>query len=410
MASCDRMSGIQLFFLWFGAAVSVAEMLTGGLLAGLGLRQGLWANVLGHALGCVLLVLGGLVGWRERLPAIRSMRLSFGARGSYLLSVLNVLQLVGWTSVMVMLGGSALSGLWNQLAGPVPEPVFAVAVGLLVAVWVLLGVRGFKRLNTAAVVLLFGLTVVLTWIMLRRGLPGAVPVSGKGSFSLGLELAVIMPLSWFPLIADYTCLARSRRAAWLGPLAGYFLGSVWMYGIGLLGAVQTGEADPSAMLVTAGLGGVALAIVGLSTVTTTFLDVWSAAVSSQNVRPGLSARWAAVGFALLGTLLGAFFPMDRYEGFLYALGSVFAPIVAILLIDAFGLHVDRRECSADVTAFVSLALGVAFYYGIRPLDPPAGATLCTVGFSGAVHLLLRSRAGGLLRFKKFACQRASKKV
>ncbi|MGE4551656.1 MAG: putative hydroxymethylpyrimidine transporter CytX [Desulfovibrionaceae bacterium] len=409
MTSSDRMSGVQLFFLWFGAAVSVAEMLTGGMLADLGLTRGLWANVVGHALGCGLLVLGGLVGWRERLPAIRSMRLSFGAQGSYLLSVLNVLQLVGWTAVMVMLGGSALAGLWAQMAGPAPEPVFAGVVGLLVAVWVFFGVRGFKRLNTAAVVLLFGLTVALTVLLLRHGLPEAAWAPAGGSFSLGLELAVIMPLSWFPLIADYTSLAESRRAAWLGPLAGYFLGSVWMYGIGLVGAAQTGQADPSAMLVAAGLGAVALAIVGLSTVTTTFLDVWSAAVSSQNVRPRLSARWAAVGFALLGTGLGAFFPMERYEWFLYLLGSVFAPIVAILLVDAFVLGEDRRGRAADPAAFLALALGVAFYYVVQPLDPPAGPTLCTVAFSGAAHLGLRlgERA---LRGRIFACQGAAKKL
>ena len=387
----QQLSFANLFFLWFGAAVSVAEIFTGGYLAGLGPKMGMWANVLGHLVGCGLLVLGGLVGYRDRLPAIRSMRLSFGSQGSWLLSGINVLQLVGWTAVMVLLGGQALSDLGGRLFGLEGRALWGGLIGLFVGVWVFLGVRRVKWINSVAAALLFGLTVVLTGVVL--GEPSGT-MAGAGPepipFSLGFELALVMPLSWFPLISDYTCLATSRTTAWLASFLGYFLGSTWMYAIGLFGTLTTGAADPSAMMVAAQMGMAALAIVGLSTVTTTFLDVWSAAESALNVFSGLPKRLTAVVLAALGTVLGMFFPMERYEWFLFILGSVFAPIVAILLADAFILRVDRSNNRADLIATISLACGVAWYYLIQPWDPPLGPTLATVCFSFLLHFALRA--------------------
>jgi len=57
-------------FLWFGAAVSIAEILTGGLLAPLGFQTGVTAIVLGHIVGTIILIAGGIIGTEERIPAI----------------------------------------------------------------------------------------------------------------------------------------------------------------------------------------------------------------------------------------------------------------------------------------------------------------------------------------------------
>ena len=381
----------HLFFLWFGAAVSVAEILTGGLLAGLGPVTGMWANLLGHLVGCALLVLGGLVGYRDKLPAIRSMRLSFGRQGSWILSAVNVLQLVGWTAVMVLLGGRALSGLGERLFGLGGQALWGGIIGLLVAFWVFLGVRRVKWLNSVAAALLFGLTVVLTVVVLGEPAGSAEVAKPEAMpFRFGFELALIMPLSWFPLISDYTSLATSRTTAWLASFLGYFLGSTWMYAIGLFGALSTGTADPAAMMVAAQMGLLALAVIGLSTVTTTFLDVWSAAESAINVFSRLPRRLTAVVLAGLGTVLGMYFPMERYEWFLYILGSIFAPIVAILLVDAFVLRVDRSHRRADPVATISLACGVAWYYIVQRYDPIFGPTLATICFSFLLHFGLRA--------------------
>lgn len=384
-----RLTPANLFFLWFGAAVSVAEILTGGYLADLGLTRGLWAIFLGHVVGTVLLALGGIIGGRERLPSIRSTRISFGRQGSYLISVVNILQLLGWTAVMIVEGGRAINTVTTALWGMDHPAVAAVAIGAFIGLWVFIGVRGFKWLNTVAVALLLGLTVVLSWTLLNRPMP-AEAASAVGAFGVGFELSIIMPLSWFPLIADYTSLAEPRKGSWLAPFVGYFIGSCWMYAIGMLAALLTGSADPTGMMIGAGLGLVALLIVGLSTITTTFLDVWSAAESSLNILPNLSRRWTAVGFAVAGTALALVFPIENYIDFLYILGSVFSPLISILLCDYFLMKWDSRHKAADPVAMVSLVAGIAFYYAVKNAAIVVGPTLTTIGVTLVLHVLLRT--------------------
>ena len=387
-----RLSSWTLLFLWFGAAVSVAEILAGGLLADLGLKRGLTAIVLGHLVGTGLLVLGGLIGFRERLPAVRSTRISFGRRGSWLVSVANVLQLVGWTAVMLVEGGRAVNAVASRAWGLDSPAGATVVLGVLVALWVGVGIRGMKVLNTVAVVLLLGLTVVLSAVLLGRPPMEAATAagsSGTGSFGMGFELSIIMPLSWFPLMADYTSMAKSRAGSWLAPFSGYFVGSCWMYAIGLLGALHTGQADPTGVMLAADLGLAALMVVGLSTVTTTFLDVFSAAESSINIFEGLPRRTTGVVFAAVGTALALVFPIERYVDFLYLLGSVFAPIIAILLSDYFIRRVDMRHKTVDAAALVSLAAGMTFYHLVKGLDWPMGPTLATIAATLVVHNVLR---------------------
>ncbi|MFO7595890.1 MAG: putative hydroxymethylpyrimidine transporter CytX [Desulfocurvibacter africanus] len=381
-------SGIGLFLLWFGAAVSVAELLTGGYLADLGLVKGMWANVVGHLIGTALLVLAGLMGYRQRLPAIMSFRRSLGRQGSWLVSLLNVLQLVGWTAVMVQQGGQAVDALLRHLWGVGDVALATCGLGLLVGLWAVAEAWGVRILNMVAVVLLFGLTLVLGTVVLGQPV-GAGAAKAEATFGLGLELAVIMPLSWFPLIADYTSRARSATAAWLAPFLGYFLGSTAMYAMGLFGALTTGSADPTGMLLAAGLGVTALLVMSLSTVTTTFMDVYSAAVSWQNVFPKASRRVVSVAATLIGTLLAVTLSSELYMAFLFLIGSVFAPLAAVVLTDYWLLREDRREQSWDPAAWVSLAGGFAFHRLAGGLDLPMGATLGCIIFTAILHLIVR---------------------
>ena len=359
MEEKTQLSGLNLFFLWFGAAVSVAEILTGGYLAELGAVKGLWAILLGHLAGTILLVLAGLIGFRERLPAIMSTRISFGKQGSYIISMINILQLVGWTAIMIIEGGMAMNVIGRSLWNFDHPTLMSCLIGCLVGLWVFWGVKGFKRINTLAASLLLVLTVVMSWVVLTHPSAAADMAKQKGAFGMGFELSIIMPLSWFPLISDYTSLARTKRGALIAPFCGYFLGSCWMYAIGMAGGLLSGSPDPTKIMLAANLGLMAMAILGLSTVTTTFLDVYSAGISLINIFPRVNDRMAAVGFAVIGTAAALVFPIDRYTEFLYILGSVFSPLIAILLTDYFALKCDNRSRRADLPATISLAAGIS---------------------------------------------------
>jgi putative hydroxymethylpyrimidine transporter CytX len=309
-------------FLWFGAAVSIAEIITGGLIAPLGFTKGIMAIILGHLIGTTLLALGGIIGTESRMPAIMSTRISFGLYGSYLFSLLNVLQLIGWTAVMIISGARSVNQITSMLYQFDHLIFWMVGLGVTILIWIVLGKEGWKKLNMVAVFLLFLLTLVLSFVIFQHHDLLSTVGSGTMSFGEAVELSVIMPLSWLPLISDYTRYAKRNSDGAVGSWLGYFIGSSWMYITGLGAAIVAGEADPAAMMLAAHLGLFALAIVVLATVTTTFMDAYSAGVTFLNVLPGFDEKIIAVLMTIIGTVVAVLIDMEQYENFLYAIGSV----------------------------------------------------------------------------------------
>jgi len=380
MEEKTSLSSFGLFALWFGAAVSMAEIFTGGLLAPLGFSEGLKAILLGHLIGGIILILGGYIGAKSHLPAIMSTRISFGRYGSYLFSLLNVLQLIGWTAVMIISGGRAANELGINLFEFDSINTWAIAIGVLIALWIWLGKVGFQKLNLIAVILLFVLTLVLCGVVFQEGSILHVKPTGEMSFGSALELSIIMPLSWLPLISDYTRFAKSKKGGLIGSFTGYFIGSSLMYAIGLAIALYAKDASLGTMMMALHLGFVALGIVLLSTITTTFLDAYSAGVTFTNIFPHMSERKIAFVLAVVGLLVALFTPIEQYENFLYAIGSVFGPLFAIVLSDYFIFKKEQIEptLALQVGSLLVWVIGVALYYQFITLDLPLGSTLPTM--------------------------------
>ena len=378
--------------LWFGAAISVAEILAGGLLAPLGFKLGLGAILLGHLVGTTLLVLAGIIGTEKRIPALVTTRISFGQYGSYIFSALNVLQLLGWTAIMILSGARSVNQITKITWSFDHQTFWSLIIGAFIFVWVWLGKdRGWKRLNHIAVVLLFVLTLVLSVIIFGDNKLFLSPSTGEMSFGSALELAVVMPLSWIPLIADYTRYAKSKQAGAWGSWLGYFIGSSWMYIIGLGSAIVANDPDPSVMLIAANLGIVALGIIVLATITTTFLDAYSAGVTFTNIFPKLNEKYVALVITAIGTALSIALPMENYETFLYAIGSVFAPLFAILLTDYFILK--KKSIDTEILvhwgSLAVCALGTIIYYQLIELDFILGATIPVMVITGLLHIITR---------------------
>lgn len=121
--------------IWFGAGVSIAEILTGTYFAPLGMAKGFLAIVVGHVIGCAMMLLAGLIGGYTGRSAMETVKMSFGRKGSLLFAALNVLQLVGWTAIMIYDGALATNGILN--VGPW---VWCVVIGALILVWIAVGI------------------------------------------------------------------------------------------------------------------------------------------------------------------------------------------------------------------------------------------------------------------------------
>ncbi len=350
------MSALGCGLVWFGAAVSIAEIEAGRSLAPAGFggdfRTVAGAILLGHLVGGALLFLAALLGARMRCSAMDCVKVPFGRFGGGFFALLNLLQLVGWTAVMVAQGAGAAGELFG---GRVPFAVVCAGIGALVAVWIYIGLRGVGKINSVAMFLLFALTVVLTFVILgdigakgRSGLPGnpIKPMEGP-VFWFVFEMSAAMPLSWLPLAADYTKDARRPVAACAVAAGVYSLVSCWMYGVGLASAALSGGRSIAGAMVAAGLGTAALLVIVFSTVTTTFLDAYSAGESAKSIWSRIPAKPFGVAVCALGTLLAARGAMDRYLDFLYLIASVFAPMAAVLLVDGF---LARRSQSSSASA------------------------------------------------------------
>ncbi len=364
-----KISVFENSLIWFGAAVSIAEILTGTYFASLGFLKGLFAIVLGHIVGCILLFLAGMIGAKTQKSAMDTVKISFGTKGGIFFAILNILQLFGWTGIMIYDGASATQGIL-----PIGHFIWCIVIGGLILVWILIGVKNLGKLNAIAMSTLFLMTIILSFIIFKGG-----TAFGKGdnsmSFGAAMELSIAMPLSWLPLISDYTKEAKEPVKATAASSIVYGFVSIWMYIIGMSAALFTMESDIAKILLKAGLGIMGLFIVVLSTVTTTFLDVYSAGVSTESIFSKIKSKWVAVAVTVIGTLGAIVLPMDDITGFLYLIGSVFAPMIAIQIADFFILKISNNKKSFSTKNIIIWVIGFIIYRILMKFDTPIGSTI-----------------------------------
>ncbi|MFR7417613.1 putative hydroxymethylpyrimidine transporter CytX [uncultured Megasphaera sp.] len=387
MVNERKTSAFSNGLLWFGAGISIAEILTGMLLAPLGFARALEAIILGHIIGGIIMYLAGLIGGRTGGSAMETVRISFGTQGAKLFAGLNVIQLVGWTAVMV--GSAALAA--NTIAA-IGMSWWSVIIGAFIALWIILGLKNLSKVNVVVMAALFILTIMLSMVVFQNGTP-TVP-TGELTFGGAVELAVAMPLSWLPIISDYTRTAKKPVLATAASCGAYFVASSWMFIIGMGAALFTGQDDIAAIMLQAGMGIAGILVVLLSTVTTTFLDAFSAGVSFQSLAPKASDKIMALAATVLGVVLAVFAAPEQFQDFLYLIGSVFAPMTAILLADFFILKRDHTAESVNWLNIVLWVLGVILYRYLLSVDTPVGITVPVVAIimilSTIIHKIVKA--------------------
>lgn len=368
----NRTSVFSNGLIWFGAGVSLAEILTGTYFAPLGFGKAMAAILLGHFIGGLMMFAAGMIGAKERRSAMETVKMSFGEKGSLLFAILNVLQLIGWTSIMIYDGALAADGLLHTGLW-----IWALVIGALIILWIVIGLTNLGKLNTIAMTALFILSLILfKVIFFGTAVAGPIVDDGSLTFGAAVELAVAMPLSWLPLISDYTREAEKPFAATLVSVLTYSVVSIFMYMIGMGAAIFTGEYDIAQIMVKTGLGVVGLLIIVFSTVTTTFLDAYSAGVSSVSISSKIKEKWAAVVVTIIGTVAAMLYPMDNITNFLYLIGSVFAPMIAVQIADYFILKkADAQGRSFVWKNLIIWLIGFIVYRLLMQVDTPVGNTL-----------------------------------
>jgi NCS1 family nucleobase:cation symporter-1 len=257
--------------------------------------------------------------------------------------------------------------------------VFGALAAALAVVGPIGVVRRFLR-RFAVWIVLASLAYLTWWAVKDAPLRELWSRPGEGGFSLweGADLVVALVVSWIPLAADYTRFARGERTALVGTGLGYLVASVWLFGLGALLVLSRDLADPAqipAAVVAAG-GASALALLALTVDETdeAFANVYSAAVSIQNLLPRVPQRLLILVVATTATVAAIAIDLVRYEDFLVLLGSFFVPLFGVLLADWLlaGRYTEEDVFGARPfragPIFAWLA-GFAFYQWLHPVGP-----------------------------------------
>lgn len=419
------------FVLWFDLGISFLVMVVGMFLVpGLGLAEALLAIVVGAVIGNVLLGLAATIGSDNGVPSMVLLRAPLGVRGSYLPTALNILQLLGWASLEVIVMAQAANLLAGRLGLPSAYQAWVLFFAVVTTLMALGGpIRVVKQwMEKFAFWAVLVTTVWITGALLVTYDIGALlsrPGTGGLSFWLAVDLVVAMPISWFPLVADYSRFSRSRSSAFWGTAVGYFLPHAWFYALGAMLVLAAGVVfDPAAPIVPllgaiAGLtaGWLALVTILVDETDEGFANIYSTAVSLQNLVPRLGQQAAVVGVGLVVLVIASTIPMAQYESFLLLIGSAFVPLLGLAAADYFVLRRGRyREGdffagpAVRWTAVAVWTLGVATYLlisglpalGIQGLAPWLGASLP----SFLVTFLLHAGLGRLAPVASLPAQEA----
>lgn len=401
--------GRDLFSLWFSLGIGLMVLQTGALLApGLGLAGGFTAILLGTTVGVLLLAAAGVIGSDTGLSAMAALRSSLGRHGAALPALLNLLQLVGWGAFEIIVMRDAASLLVEHATGEgsvwANPLLWTVAFGALATLLAVSGPLAFVRqiLRRWGIWLLLAACLWLSWNLLAHAnLSELWARTGDGSMPLavGFDIAIAMPLSWLPLIADYSRFGKRSGAVFAGTAVGFFLGNLWLMSLGVaytLAFAPSGEAN-ALLLALAGAGmGLPLLLILLDESENAFADIHSAAVSSGILLP-LKVEHLALAIGVLCTAIACLAPLAQYQNFLLLIGSVFAPLFGVVLVDHFVLR--RRRAPRSVAAIRSSALlawlgGVATYHLLANLWPDIGATLPALMVAGALQWLVAGLLSG----------------
>jgi NCS1 family nucleobase:cation symporter-1 len=404
--------GLDYFVLWSSLGVGLLVFSAGSFLTGARFEDAVLAIILGSVGGSFLLALAGKIGSDHAIPSLISTRPSFGIHGAYLPAILNVMQLVGWTTFEIMIMSKAAEMLLGKL---IPYYIWTILIGTFVA---MLGVAGpltvIKNwLGKFAVWISYASSLIIIIHLATTGVFSKVLLSsGSGmSFFSGLDIVIAMPISWIPLAADYNRFAKTSKTAFRGTFIGFTLTNILFY----FGGLMLGVSDVVGIItaIQSIFFGFLLLILLVDEADNAFADVYSAAVSTQTINRKIKQHYLIISFTILSIILSMSISIADYETFILLIGAVFVPLFGVVLSDYYivkhrrytpSMLYGRDTLKIGYPAIAAWSAGVLLYYLLSSLSPiyisswPAiGATIPSFIISALLYIgMMKSKQRGYL--------------
>ena len=329
----------DIAFIWFCANVAVPRLMIGGSLAELGFGNLMLILILGNILVFLPLLALGHIGYKVRIPTMAATRMTFGIKGSYIPSVANGIQLLGWGANVTVVCGSAINTIVSHMTGFNNLTLWIVVTAIVQLLITAYGFRSITWLQRISVPLLAVLTIVTAVLIFHDyGFSSIVHYAPVAPLAIlvGLDIVAGNAFAWGPMVCDYTRYAKSSGASSWGTLIGSLAGAASFMFVGAISMITTGDASPVGYLLTKGLGLPALLIIVLSSLTTNVVNLYSSGISFVNVWPKVEP-WKIIVPAGIVMGLIAVIPnlIGHFITFLSIVGSIFVPLIAIILVDYF---------------------------------------------------------------------------
>ncbi|NBY33611.1 MAG: allantoin permease [Betaproteobacteria bacterium] len=403
VAASERVfTGFSHTSLWFSLGVGLLVIQIGAyLVPAMGTQDALLAILLGSLLGSGLVAWVAKLGCDTGLSSAGLMHQVYGSGFAKLPIVLNVIQLVGWTSfeLVIMRDGTLAMGEqhmgWSGNYLVMATVFWGSILTLLMASYMLGLVRNFvSRFGLPLVVMsLAWLTWQFLGVLQTQDVSAFWNRSGNNSmgFLSAIDLVIAMPVSWLPLVADYARHGKNSRTAMSATWLGYALANIWCYSLGVLVvSVSSPDSNLVSTLLLAQGGLLALGLILIDELDNAYGDVYSASLNSHS----LFSRWSIKQWGLLiamgCTLLAIVLPMHSLEPFLLMLSSVFIPLYGVILGRAGKAPASNAPRSIYLLPALVWLIGIAVFHLSAQFTPQWGSALPSLAVSLSLAWLSRA--------------------
>ena len=374
------LTGKDFFFLWSSLGVGLLVISAGSFIYTSNILDALFVIILGSVVGSILLGLAGKIGSDNSIPSIVSMRPSFGIYGSYLLTILNILQLIGWATFEITILSKAASIITH---GFINFYIWSIIFGIITIVFGISGPLGIIKqwINKFAIWIVYGSTIIMliNLILSSSGLlhntTSLIANNNSFDFFNSLDLVIAMPLSWLPLVSDYNRFAKNSKNAFFGTFIGFTITNILFYLIGVLLGIN--DVFEILFAIQTFFYGFILLILIVDEIDNVFADIFSSAMSFKNIFNKINYKYLVILFTVLSCILSNIIPINQYQSFLLLVGALFSPIFTIVLIDYYILKKGKvkieefyNKCNKfKISAFFSFFIGSLIYLILSPISP-----------------------------------------
>lgn len=400
----------DFFVLWSDLGIGLLVLLAGTfLIPSLSFPGAFLAIILGTLIGSALLAAVGIFGTKSGQPTMVLLRSTFGVRGSYLPTLLNIFQMIGWAIFEIIIISFAANSITGKFFAFDHYRLWVVIISVTI---ILLGIWGpIEVIKIWLKKFAFWImTITSIWLTYKIVSDAGIirnwlnPGKGDLPFLQAIDLVIAMPISWIPLVSDYSRFGRKIRTTFWGTFSGFSFTNVWFYMLGALmlfsgSTAQTPKEFTSALLISAGLP--ALLILMVDELDNAWADIYSASVSLQNLFPSVGNRIFILFTGVVTILLALFIDITQYGNFLLIVGSLFVPLFGVFIADSFFIKKNIKSDDlykhkgaywyfhgVNIIAVISWIFGVAVFQLITYKMPAIGASLPSLGISFMFYIVL----------------------